>query len=67
MKGLHTLPVISRDLHLERGQCFTKQISVCFLKILKLFTSFHQYQARWYLFECISPGDSKYGNEIQQC
>ena len=25
---------------------------------------FNQYQACLYLFECISDGDSKYGNEI---
>ena len=42
---------------------------ISFLKVLKFQSVFHdlpnQYQACWYLFECIFHGDSKYSNEIE--
>ena len=53
-----------------QGIGFTQQNCVCFLKILTFHSLFqeliNQYQTCQDLLECISHGDSKYGNEIQQ-
>ena len=53
-----------------QGIGFTEQNSVKFLKILTFHMLFQElqnlYYACWYLFKCISHGDAKYCNEIQQ-
>ena len=61
--------LIVNTYHAE-GIGFTERNCVCFLKILTFHSLFqellNQYKACWYLFDCISHGDSEYGNEIQQ-
>ena len=59
------------NAHYREEQKLTlgRRIALRFHKTFKFQSLFHdslnQYQACWYLFECISHGDSKYGNEIQ--